>query len=224
MEPTRARSGRRFVFTTISFLLPVRLPLPPRFAALPSSLSLSTTIIQSRLHSSSSSSAQLSSPSPGDSFTTAAAAVLAAPSTRSRCGSNVYPLLAAGIESAALGEERAGQQEEQDLQQGATFYSVPSSSSGSKLDANEGRSRDATADPSQIDEGSRCAATTSASLTGRERWQRVRQASVARIFGRVFRARGLRRGLARPPSSTTASEVNLQAREVRCVCVCGTYV
>lgn len=198
------------MFTTISFLLPVRLPLPPRFAALPSSLlSLSTTIIQSRLHSSSSSSAQLSSPSPGDSFITAAAAIRAAPSTRSRCGSNVYPLLAAGIESAALGEERAGQQEEQDLQQGATFYSVPSSS-GSKLDANEGTPRDATADPSPIDEGSRCAATTPTSLTGRERWQRVRQAGVAQIFGRVFRARGLRRGLARPPSSTTASEVNLQ--------------
>lgn len=221
MESTYARSGRRFVFTAISFLLPVRLPLPPGFVVLTTSPSLPTTyttIVQSRLHTSSSSSAQaLSSPSLGDSFTTAAA-IQAALSTRYHCGSNVYPLLAAGIESAALEEERAGQEEEQALHQGATFGAVPFSSSGSQLDANEGRPRDATADPSPIDEGSRRAATAPASLADGGRWQRARQTGVARIFGRVFRARSLRRGVARmcsrPPSSTTGSEMNLQGHEV----------
>ncbi|CAN0153781.1 unnamed protein product [Laminaria digitata] len=71
----------------------------------------------------------------------------------------------------------------------------------------------------------RDANTAPASLPGRERWQRARQAGVARTFGRVFRARILRRGLARvvssrQPSSTTteetfhkhadSSEINLQ--------------
>ena len=231
MEPTHARSGRRFVFTAISFLLPVRLPLPPRFVALTSS-SLSTininwtrcsTIINCRLHSRSAQNT-LSSPPPGDSFI-AAAATLAAPRTRSHCGSNVHPLLAGAIESAALEQER---QEEQDLQvqQGGTFYAVPSS--GSQLDANEGKTRDATADPSPSDEDSRRAAAAPTNLTGRERWQRARQAGVARIFGRVFRARSLRRGLARvvsrPPSATASvetfhehvdrPEVSFQARYV----------
>ncbi|CAN0153715.1 unnamed protein product, partial [Laminaria digitata] len=107
MEPPHARSGRRFVFTAVSFLLPVRLPLPPRFVALttspsPPARTRCTSVIQSRLHSCYSSSSSvdknsLQSHSPSDNSITAAAAVLlliAAPSTRSRCcgGGNVHPL------------------------------------------------------------------------------------------------------------------------------------
>lgn len=214
MDPPHARSRRRLAFTAISFLLPVCSPLPPRFATLTTtspSPSLTTRCCTLSIQHQNTLLLALQQQCPRDNFITAAAILTVAPRTRSRCPSNVHPLLAgAAAESKALEEERAGGQEELG---GGTFYAVPSSS-GSKLDANEEyRREDAThtADRSPIEEDSRRDTTVPASLTGRERWQRrVRQAGVTQVFGRVFRARSLRRGLAlvvsrAAPSSTTTT-------------------
>lgn len=218
MGPPHVRSGRRLAFTAISFLLPVRLPLPPRFAALTTRRCFTTrTSIQRRLQLS------LQQQCPGDNFITTAILAVAS-STRSRCPGKVHPLLAgAAAESAALEEERPGGQEEL----GAATFDAVTSSPGSKLDAKDtGKDAIHTAAPSPIDEDSRSGiAPASLDCADRDRWQlRVRQASVAGLVGRVFRARsvpsGLVRNVSRAAQSSTAEATfhnkEMTNLEVRC--------